>query len=369
MIGIRYKLILGFGGLLAVLAVVGLLTMGQIDELGQAIDVILKENYRSVVACQDMKESLERMDSGILYTLSGNAMEGNRLIEEYTTQFRAALEVELGNITLPGEGEKAQRIKTLFNQYLEAIPLVTQTARPLKSRQTAYFSTLQPLFQEIKRLAQDILVMNQTNMSEANNLARRRASDAHQRMLIAISVSALLALLFSYLAHRWILRPINQLIESTNEIRRGNFDLVLKTDSKDEIGRLSESFNDMAAALRQVRKEDRINLMRTRRATEEIFKALPAAIAVLDLDGRVEASTEAADQHFGLKPGVLVGDLGYEWLSRLTREALDRGSHYRTCLPRMVTYNNLSKTENISFSQWPFRYRLVRIVANRPAWH
>ena len=27
--------------------------------------MILKENYRSVVACQDMKESLERMDSGI----------------------------------------------------------------------------------------------------------------------------------------------------------------------------------------------------------------------------------------------------------------------------------------------------------------
>ena len=79
----------------------------------------------------------------------------------------------------------------------------------------------------------------------------------------------------------------------------------------------------MAAALRQVRKEDRINLMRTRRATEEVFKALPSAIAVLDLDGRVEVSTETADRHFGLKPGVLAGDLGYEWLLPLIRKALD----------------------------------------------
>jgi hypothetical protein len=30
--------------------------------LGPAIDVILRENYRSVIACQQMKEALERMD-------------------------------------------------------------------------------------------------------------------------------------------------------------------------------------------------------------------------------------------------------------------------------------------------------------------
>jgi len=325
MIGIRQKLVLGFGSLLAVIVVIGVLTMAQIDDLGQAINVILRENYRSVVACQDMKESLERMDSGTLYTLSGYEMEGNRLVQEYTSRFRAALDVELGNITLPGEREKSQRIKTLFDEYLKAIPLVTQTPRPLEARQTAYFSTVQPLFQEIKSLAQETLVMNQTNMSEANNAARRLADAAYRRMLTAIVASAFLALLFSYLAHRWILSPIKRLIESTNEIRRGNLDLLLEARSRDEIGRLSESFNEMTAELRQVRERDKINLMRTRRATEEVFKALPAAIAVLDLDGRVEVSTETADRHFGLKPGVLAGDLGYEWLLPLTKKALDEG--------------------------------------------
>jgi two-component system, NtrC family, sensor histidine kinase KinB len=325
MVGIRQKLMLGFGVLLAIVALIGVLTMSQIDDLGQAIDVILKENYRSVVACQDMKESLERMDSGILFTLAGNEKEGNHLVEEYTSVFRAALDVELGNTTLPGERELAQRVETFFEGYAKAIPLVTQTTRSLEVRRTAYFSTLEPLFQQIKESAQEILVMNQTNMSEANNAARRLADSAHRRMLIAIMACAFLALVFSYLSHRWILHPINKLIESTNEIRRGNLDLVLEARSRDEIGRLSESFNEMAAALRQVRKEDQINLMRTRRATEEVFKALPAAIAVFDLDGRVEVSTEGADRHFGLKPGVLARDLNYGWLPALIRKALDEG--------------------------------------------
>jgi len=323
MIGIRQKLMLGFGGLLAVIAIVGALTMVQINELGEAIGMILKENYRSVVACQDMKESLERMDGGMLFTLAGNELEGKRLIEENTTKFRDALHVELGNITLPGERENAEKIRALFERYVKVIPLVTEVGRSIEERKAEYFSNVQPLFQEIRDIAQDILLMNQTNMSEASNTARSLADTAHRRMLMAIMVSAFLALLFSYLARRWILHPIKRLIESTNEIRGGNLDLVLEGGSRDEIGRLAESFNEMAAALRQVRKEDRINLMRTKRATEEVFKALPTAIAVLDLDGKVEVSTETADRYFGLKPGVLAGELGYDWLLPLTRKALD----------------------------------------------
>lgn len=323
MIGIRQKLMLSFGGLVAVIAIVGVLTMVQVNELGEAIGMILKENYRSVVACQDMKESLERMDSGMLFTLAGNEPEGKRLIEENTSKFRGALHVELDNITLPGEGEKAEEIRALFERYVQVIPLVTEVGRSIEERKAEYFSNAQPLFQGIKDIAQDILLMNQANMSEASNTARRLADTTHRRIWMAILVSAFLALLFSYLAHRWILHPINRLIESTNEIRGGNLDLVLEGRSRDEIGRLSKSFNEMAATLRQIRKEDRINLMRTKRATEEVFKALPIAIAVLDLDGKVEVSTETADRHFGLKPGVLAGELGYDWLLPLTRKALD----------------------------------------------
>ena len=165
--------------------------------------------------------------------------------------------------------------------------------------------------------------MNQKNMSEANDAARRLAGIAHRRMVLAITICTFLSLFFSYLARRWILRPINSLIESTNEIRRGNLDLVLETGSKDEIGQLSESFNEMASALREVRKKERVNLMRTRHTMENVFKALPEAIAVLDQDGRVEVSTIKADQHFGLKPGALIYDLGYEWLPDLIRKALD----------------------------------------------
>ena len=78
MLGIRQKLSLGFGALLLIIIVIGLQSITQLTRLGHSIDVILRENYRSVVACQQMKESLERMDSGTLFTLLGDTDQGSR---------------------------------------------------------------------------------------------------------------------------------------------------------------------------------------------------------------------------------------------------------------------------------------------------
>lgn len=322
MIGIRQRLILGFSGLLAVVIAIGLMSMAELGRLGTAIDVILRENYRSVVACQNMKESLERMDSGLLYTLTGNAEEGNRLFKLHAKLFLEALHVELGNITLPGEQDKAKELESLFETFLRQSETVTSDSIAPEVRKSAYYSLSQPTFIRIKDLAQAILEQNQANMSEANDRARTSADAARQRMLTAIILAALLTAVLSYLARRWILRPINRLIDSTNEIRQGNLELVLKSESHDEIGRLSESFNAMAAALRRVRKKEKMDLARSQHATETVFENLAAAIAVLDLDGRVEISTETAKKHFGLNPGVLVSDLKYEWMEPLIRRAI-----------------------------------------------
>jgi len=323
MIGIRRKLILAFGSLLGIVILNGILTITQIETLRDAIDVILKENYQSVVACQDMKESIERMDSGLLFSLAGKQADGALLVERFKAEFMSSLKRELGNITLPGEQEKAERIRTLFEEYSKAIEFVIDLSIPWTERQSAFFEKVQPLFNEIKALSQDVLKMNQENMTDANNFARQVASTAYRRMYAVISVSGFLAVVFICLADRRLLRPVNRLIDSTNEVRLGNLDLVLEKKSKDEIGQLTESFNTMTAVLRQHRNEKQLEITKTKKATEEVFKAIPAAIAVLDLNGKVEVSTESAKQHFGFKPGVETSKLGFEWLPGLIRKAFD----------------------------------------------
>jgi hypothetical protein len=54
-----------------------------------------------------MKESAERMDSGLSFALAGEERRGHELFDTNAPIFRESLAKELKNITLPGEGELA----------------------------------------------------------------------------------------------------------------------------------------------------------------------------------------------------------------------------------------------------------------------
>jgi len=161
MIGLRQKLSFGFGGLLLIILIIGIQSIVHLTKLGESIDVILRENYRSVIACQQMKEALERIDSGILFELLGYTQKGDELIRKNELAFEMALGVELHNITLPGEGERANYLQDLFGKYKTALKKIEGSMAPINVRRNAYFTELFPLFLQIKDTAGEILRMNQ----------------------------------------------------------------------------------------------------------------------------------------------------------------------------------------------------------------
>jgi NtrC-family two-component system sensor histidine kinase KinB len=206
MIRLRQKLSLGFGGLLLIILIIGIQSIIHLTKLGESIDVILRENYRSVIACQQMKEALERMDSGILFELLGYTEKGSELIRKNELVFEMALGVELNNITLPGEGERASHLQDLFGQYKTTLKRVEDSKAPMTVRRNTYFTDLFPLFQQIKDTTSEILRMNQQNMSHANDLARGRAAAAGKQMYILLFAGSIVAIGFIVLTGRWILR-------------------------------------------------------------------------------------------------------------------------------------------------------------------
>jgi hypothetical protein len=198
---------LGFGGLLLIILIIGIQSIIHLTKLGESIDVILRENYRSVIACQQMKEALERMDSGILFELLGYTQKGDELIRKNELAFEMAIGVELHNITLPGEGEKAKHLQNLFSQYRTTLKRIEDSKIPMSVRRNAYFADLFPLFLQIKDTAGEILRMNQQNMSDANDLARNRAAAARRQMYLLLFAGIIVAFGFILFTGRWILRP------------------------------------------------------------------------------------------------------------------------------------------------------------------
>ncbi|OPY12858.1 MAG: Alginate biosynthesis sensor protein KinB [Syntrophus sp. PtaB.Bin001] len=325
MFGLRHKLSLGFGGLFLIILIIGIQGIIRLHELGQSIDVILRENYLSVVACKQMKETLESMDRGVLFTFLGYRQEGMEKIRRNEVLFDEALKKELNNVTLPGEKEKAAKLQELFTRYQAILRNIEKQTLSVEDRKRLYFTGLWPLSQQIRQSAEDILLLNQKNMNEANDKARKQAASARRQMVLLLLSGAFIAMIFIGFTGKWILHPLRRLIRSAEAIRDGNLELVVQVDSRDEIGRLSEAFNDMAESLREFRRSDHARLIRTQRATQEAFDRLPDAVAILDTEGKVEISSAAARNLFGLQPGVRLADLSFKNLQTLFRQIVSHG--------------------------------------------
>jgi two-component system, NtrC family, sensor histidine kinase KinB len=209
--GLRTKLVLGFVGLLAILIAVGVESITLLDRLGGSIDVILRENYRSVIACGRMKESLERMDSGALFALAGEDGQGRALADRHRPRFEEALKTELSNITLPGEGERAERLRQLFTAWTPVLERVLDPRIPLEERRSLYFQRLYPNFQRIKATADEILEMNQRNMVQANDRARQTAEGATRRMAVLLLAGTGLAGLCVFFLFGAVFWPLERL--------------------------------------------------------------------------------------------------------------------------------------------------------------
>ena len=113
------RLLLGISPLLIIFLAVGLYAIYLFTKLGGALDVTLRENYRSVVASQKMIEASERMDAGLLFALGGEEARGRELFRQYIPVFEKNSDDEAKNITLPGEGDLEAKVQRLHANYLK----------------------------------------------------------------------------------------------------------------------------------------------------------------------------------------------------------------------------------------------------------
>ena len=103
--------------------------------------MILRENYRSVLAAEGMKEALERMDSALLFAIGGQEDRAREQFAEYRPVFEQNLEIEQGNVTLPGEQEMADDLTSLYGAIRRAgRPLLRPARRAERTRTELYFA-------------------------------------------------------------------------------------------------------------------------------------------------------------------------------------------------------------------------------------
>src|SRR3982751_983348 len=108
---LRQKLISGYLVFVVALVLLGGWSAWRLREMGGVSRRIIANNYDSVVAAQEMKESLERQDSAALFLLLGAPAKAEVQLREHRTRFNASFNKAANNITEIGEREAIESIR------------------------------------------------------------------------------------------------------------------------------------------------------------------------------------------------------------------------------------------------------------------
>jgi hypothetical protein len=111
----KKRILLWLCPILALFLGVGLYGIWLFNQLGGSIEVILRENFQSVLAGQQMKESSERMDSGLSFALAGEEQRGRDLFDGNVPIFQESLRKELITSRSPGKESWLTKSKCLNN--------------------------------------------------------------------------------------------------------------------------------------------------------------------------------------------------------------------------------------------------------------
>ncbi len=168
------KILLAEAPLAIALGIVCVVSVFVISSLGSHSQTVLKDNYRSVLAAQRMKEAIERMDSAALFIAAGERQKGIEQAEKNRTVFEAELKVQEGNITEAGEKEFTEKLRAAWESYQAKFARLQNTTRAEEAKQF-YFSELETAFLQVKAAADEILAINQDAMVRKSDAVRRTA--------------------------------------------------------------------------------------------------------------------------------------------------------------------------------------------------
>lgn len=328
---LRSKLFLAFGGLLAILLLVGGLSLGVQRQYARAVARVDHDQYDTVHASFALSGAISAVNETVLSHFSDPPAKFQAALAEPI----AAVDLELATEEqLPRLDEDEARlrneVKEAWAAYHGTVQELTSKA-PSRERRAFLGERIQPDLERLRQAEMALRADSLERVVQATAAARLRSDTISQAMIALLCSGALLGIVYMIFVSRFIMAPINALSGSLRQIESGNLDCELEVRSQDELGQLGEAYNQMAARLREFRKVDAARMTRIQQTTQMAIDSLRDAVALFDADGVIEVSNTCAKEVLGLYPGKAAADFDFHWLNRLLDQV---GTHQEPIFPR-----------------------------------
>jgi signal transduction histidine kinase len=295
---LRWKLTLGLLGTLIILLLVGTYGVWLFNDLGKAVDKVLRDNYDSIKVCHYMRTATARVNT--FYTRGERPyppLDQTQTLDDVEHQFNALLPKLDRNAKTQEERTVVVQLKAACSAYVQVYrdifacfkqggvgdPRIGQIRQQIPS-----------LTLTITNLSEKILDHNEQQMFVANRAAEQKGTDSIRLLVIAM-LSAVIVFVLTYarLGHS-IITPIRNLTRSIRELRSRDFAQSLRVEAGDELGELTKEFNEMAEELRNFYRETDRKFIELNEVIRAMMTTLPYPLFILGEHDEVTRTNPAA---------------------------------------------------------------------------
>jgi NtrC-family two-component system sensor histidine kinase KinB len=359
---LRKKIFIGYGITLVLMIIVLIWALVKLLDLGKSSDAILKENYKSILAAENMVYAIERQDSATLLLFLGYEDQAWKQFRDNESQFFQWLGRARDNITVEGEEKIVNTIENSYNNYLNNIAELKSVYKSrLQKTATFYHETILPSSNSVRTACIHLREINQETMFKASERARHIAKRAIWSMMIIGSAAIIIGLGFSIILSNLLVRPVRQMKEATQQISEGNYDIDFSVSSSDELGGLANEFNAMVKRLREYRALNINQIMAEKRKSDAIIRSIDDGIVVVDNEFRVTDVNPTAAKALNIESGHIQNKhflevVKNEMLFNYVKQSVETGQPYSIEEQKAIfTVEQGEKQRHYQFSITPVR--------------
>jgi two-component system, NtrC family, sensor histidine kinase KinB len=297
----RKKILIGYGACLVLVVVVLAWAMFLLLRLGRASDSILQENYRSILAAENMIDAVERQDSAVLLILLGFKEQGLSEFRGNETIFLQWLGRAKDNITISGEKNIIEAIERGYTKYLGEVSNLRLTGESDRDRAISiYHDAVLPLFRSVRDSCIRLRDLNHETMYAASTRAHKLAIQAVFSISAIGLAAVIIGVVFSLFLSRLISRPVTELKEAVLHIAQGDYEVQVPVRGTGELALLANQFNLMTGKLRQYHAMNIGEIIAEKRKSEAIIQSVDDGLVVVDENLLVSAINPKAASIFGV---------------------------------------------------------------------
>jgi GAF domain-containing protein/HAMP domain-containing protein len=299
---LRSRMVLGYVGVLLLLALFGELSYLEFSRLLQA-NQALAQASNGLQTAEELSNAAQRLvtsiDEGILL---GDGAQFKEIIQPALTSFRnqqQAMDAMLDH-TAPLDFAIARLVSFVDPMTIQAQNNEWNLIQ--RNRLTRLNDSIQSVNEEIQAVIQDARGRQVQALAQAEEAQR-----AMQRnVVIALALAIFLGGLLVITTIRSITRPLQIITTSAKEMAAGNLDQSVPVESQDEIGQMAAAFNQMAAELKSLYTDMESRIQERTAALEKLTSDLRssadvarAATTILEPNALLTHVVDLISQRFG----------------------------------------------------------------------